>query len=549
MKYALSSPIYFTGFMATGKSRLGELTAAALGWEHFDSDTEIERQTERTISEIFAEEGEHYFRQLEVEIIHQLSRKEHAVISLGGGSLKNPEVMKIVKNRGHLVGLWAKPETILERVNRKNTRPLLAGLNDEEKLAKINHLLNERKALYAQADFQMESREDIPHHILIKRIVARLQLEDLNELSVDLGHRSYPIIIHENLNQHVGVLAERCDCANQYVVVTDANLKAIQKEAIQKLSNVLDKCKVFYFKPGEKEKNLSSINRLITYMLKNNFSRKTTIVAFGGGIVGDMAGFTASIYLRGIPFIQVPTTLLAMVDSSVGGKTGVNHRMGKNLIGTFYQPKAVAISLDVLKTLPSDEYLAGMAEVIKYGVIWDSAFFELLEEKTGSLLEKDFECLQKVVRRCCEIKAEVVAQDEKECGLRAILNYGHTFAHAIETYSGYNTLTHGFAVALGMRVAARLAVLLGKFLPSDEIRQNNLLDAFGMPAHFRIDKEAVWELMSRDKKVEGGVRNYILPVAIGSVERVSNISKKLVYEAWDAIRSEGTSSETPSPES
>jgi 3-dehydroquinate synthase len=536
--FHLPTRIYFTGFMATGKTRLSGLVGASLKWNVVDIDALIEKQTDRSISEIFEEEGEDAFRRMEVETIRDVSKRERVIISLGGGALKNPEVQKIVKSTGILIGLWATPETILERINRKDNRPLMANLSSEEKLTRIREMLVERKSLYELADFQIESTEKVPHHVLTKHIITRIQLEALKPLQVNLGDRSYPIYTHGNLENNIGALAAKVQVAEHFVVVTDQNLKQEQRGFLKNLTaslSISKKARVFYFKTGEQEKSLNSVNRLITYLLKHQYSRKTTIVAFGGGIVGDMAGFAAAIYLRGVNFIQVPSTLLAMVDSSVGGKTGVNHKLGKNLIGAFYQPSAVAISTNLLKTLPKAEFLAGIAEVVKYGVIWDASFFSYLEENVQTLLEQQEEVLTYTIEKCCAIKAEIVGQDERESGIRAILNYGHTFGHAIELAQGYNAIPHGHAVALGMRVAAQVAVSLNMISKEQELRQNTLLDRFGLPKQFDISPEQAWKIMGLDKKVDGKTRVYILPNKIGSVELVRDIDPHLIQDAWSVI--------------
>ncbi len=536
MEFKLPKRIYFTGFMATGKSRMAELTAAALKWKFYDTDLYIVTKTGLTISEIFENEGEAGFRKLELEALEELSKKRQAVIALGGGSLTQPKAVELVKNSGILVGLWAKPSTILERVNRKNTRPLLANLSDEKKMKKIVQMLEERKDYYDLADFQVESREDVPHHVLTHKIINRIRLESLKPLTVELAERSYPIYIEEKNLQLLPALSEKLELPSHYVIVTDVVLKEKHKEELKNLSAQLGNCRSFYFRTGEAEKSLVSINRLITYLLKHKYSRKTTLIAYGGGIVGDMVGFAASIFLRGVPFVQVPTSLLAMVDSSVGGKTGVNHRYGKNLIGSFYQPRAVMIQIAALKTLPHIEYLAGMAEVIKYAVIWDKNFFDFLWDNSEGILNKDPELLRKILKKCCAIKAQVVSQDEKESGIRAILNYGHTFGHAIETLAGYGNLTHGIAVARGMVVAMRLAVLLKKINPSAESKQLELLKKFDFPLKFNVNEESAWDIMGVDKKVEGDKRIYILPTEIGKVERVSGVAKELVHQSWQAIK-------------
>ncbi len=536
MNFKLPERIFFTGFMATGKSRLSELVSVALGWRFLDTDKLIEKETGFTINEIFSSKGEDYFRNLEQQILTKVCEEKQVVIALGGGTLKNPWAVNLIKQSGILIGLWATPETILERVNRKDTRPLLSNLNNDEKLKKIITMLDERKELYENADFKIESREDIPHHVLTKKIITRIQIEGSSPLIVDLKERSYPIYIHNRLDYHLAAVAEKTGCPTDYIIATDSNLKIHQRDLLRDLSLSLGKCRVFFFRPGEKEKNLSSVNRLYSYMLKHQFSRKTTLIALGGGVVGDMVGFVAATYLRGVPFIQFPTTLLSMVDSSVGGKTGVNHRMGKNLIGAFYQPKAVLINTSALSTLPEEEFKAGLAEVIKYAIIWDRNFFDTLMEKCDAILQKEPEILKQVIHRCCQIKAEVVSQDERESGIRAILNYGHTFGHAIETLNRYSQITHGLAVALGMRVAIRLAKNLNRVSSETEDLHNSLLDKFNMPKAWEVDKEKAWEAMALDKKVVQGKRLYILPSAIGKVDEVSEITKEEIFKAWESIQ-------------
>jgi 3-dehydroquinate synthase len=272
---------------------------------------------------------------------------------------------------------------------------------------------------------------------------------------------------------------------------------------------------------GEQYKNLDWANAIYTALLTNGFDRRSLIVALGGGVIGDLAGFAAATYMRGIPFVQVPTTLLAMVDSSVGGKTGVNHPMGKNMIGAFHQPRKVLMDLDVLRTLPKAEFLSGMAEVIKYGVIWDSAFFDYLDSNRDRVLGLDADALTHIVRRSCEIKAEVVGRDEREGGLRAILNFGHTVGHAIEKAENY-TMRHGEAVAIGMVYASRLAHLTGLCDASVPERVEKLIASYGLPTSLRTlsRKPTVQELMDTmqiDKKAEGGKVKFVLPKRIGEV--------------------------------
>ncbi len=541
MPLPLNRNIYFTGFMASGKSRIGSLTAASLGWKFFDIDKVIEEKIGKTVAQIFADLGEAAFRKMEVDALEEVSVQGPMVAALGGGTLVNPEAINVIRKTGVLVGLFASPDVILERVNRKkDSRPLLANLNNETKMAKIKELLSERKPLYELADFHFESDETIPHHILTRRIIHRLQIEELKPLRVHLNERSYPIYVEKNLAGHIDSIASKSGSAQRFIIVTDQNLRIHQKRMLEQLRSTLGDPRIFFFKPGEEEKNLKSLNKLFTFLLRHAYPRKTTLIAFGGGVVGDMVGFAAAIYLRGIDFIQVPTTLLSMVDSSVGGKTAVNHPLGKNLIGAFYQPKAVVISLEALTTLPSVEYLSGLAEVVKYGVIGDRDFFDFLNTNAVGILSRDPLVLKEMVLRSCSIKSEVVGKDERETveGGRAILNYGHTFGHAFELIAGYGNLPHGLAVALGMRVAARLAVQLGMLEATAETEQNILLNNLGLPRYFpyKFDEENAWEAMGLDKKVDDGARVYILPKQIGEVIPVRNIEKIQVLLALGCVR-------------
>lgn len=531
-----SRNLYFTGFMASGKSRIGEETARSLGWRFIDTDRYIEEKTGKSISEIFAQEGEKQFRALELETIKELSHLEHHVISLGGGTLTQPAIVEIVKSTGTLIRLNASVETLSERIGRKNTRPLMAGLNEEERKEKIRSMLADREKYYALADFSVESSEESSIDQTVIEVRNKAVAWEYKRVEVNTPSGRYPIFISPN---SLDLTARIIDSLNlsryDVMIVTDSNVAKAQAHNIRKLKNSVGRSELFVFPAGERQKNLETLNTLYSALLKKNFSRKTLLLQFSGGVVGDMAGFAAATYQRGIPFIQIPTTLLSMVDSSVGGKVAVNHPLGKNMIGAFYQPRAVMINLETLHTLPPPEYLAGMAEVIKYGVIRDPELFDVLEKNVSQLLNRDGELLAYVIERCCSIKAQVVGEDEKEEGIRAILNYGHTFGHAIEKVTEYEGFSHGVAISLGMRVAGRLATLLKLWQPEDEKRQKLLLDAYGFPKRFMIDKKEAWAAMGVDKKAERGKRVFILPERIGSVIKVTAPHHALVDKAWSVL--------------
>lgn len=536
----MNKHIFFTGFMASGKSRTGRALADRLGRPFIDTDAVIVERAGKSISEIFEQDGEAKFREMEHDVIAEISKNETAqVISLGGGALNNADNIKAIRNSGTLIRLWAKPEILSERISRKNTRPLLANLNDEERLAKIKVMLKEREPSYALADFSIESTNEPNDSHVVERILHILRFWQSHALDVlpSSGGR-YPIFIGKNITPDAACLLEgiRLAPTHDFLVCTDTTIAKVQNEMLQELRGQAGRCPVFKFQAGERNKTLHNLNQLYSFMLHRGYTRKSCLLQFSGGVVGDMAGFGAATYQRGIPFIQFPTTLLSMVDSSVGGKVAVNHAEGKNMIGAFYQPHAVVCDLSVLSTLPENEYLAGLAEIVKYGVIYDEDFFSYMEKNVNAIKNHDFNVLRHLIFRSCQIKAEVVSIDEKEAGLRVILNYGHTFGHAIEKVTNYERFSHGIAVSLGMRVAARAAVLLGKIDEQTERRQNALLDALGFPKTFNINVEAAWNAMAIDKKAEKGTRVYILPTKIGEVQKVVNINKDIIGKAWQVIQ-------------
>jgi 3-dehydroquinate synthase len=340
-------------------------------------------------------------------------------------------------------------------------------------------------------------------------------------VKVSLGDRSYDIELGANLDQ-AGERLRGLGLGNKLAIVTNPTVKKLYGNRVADSLTKAGFLVMFIEVPdGEQYKNLDWANSLYTMLLINGFDRKSALLALGGGVIGDLTGFAAATYMRGVPFLQAPTTLLAMVDSSVGGKTGVNHPMGKNMIGAFYQPRKVLMDLDVLKTLPFEELLSGMAEVIKYGVIRDEALFSYLEENRDRILSLNPGALEHIIRRSCEIKAEVVSQDEREGGLRAILNFGHTVGHAIEKAEQY-TMRHGYAVAIGMVYAARLASKTGLCDASVPERVEKLIKSYGLPADLSAlgRKPVVAELlkaMQIDKKAEGGKVKFVLPRRIGDV--------------------------------
>ncbi len=337
----------------------------------------------------------------------------------------------------------------------------------------------------------------------------------MTTLSVDLGERSYPIYIGASLLGRAEHFAPHLK-GDQVVIVTDENVGPLYLETLKRALAGMQ-CSTLTLPPGEHTKEIGVVNGIFDHLLERRINRDASLVALGGGVVGDITGFAAACYQRGVAFVQVPTTLLAQVDSSVGGKTGVNHRLGKNMIGAFHQPVCVVADTETLTTLPQRELSAGLAEVIKYGLIRDSAFFEWLEEHIDDLLLRKPEALQYAVRRSCENKAALVAADEKESGVRALLNLGHTFGHAFETGLGYGVWLHGEAVGAGMSLAAEFSRRLGWVDQATTRRIQDLISRARLPVHApsALSAQSVVELMSVDKKVIGGRVRLVLLEGIG----------------------------------
>ena len=356
----------------------------------------------------------------------------------------------------------------------------------------------------------------------------------MKTLTVELGDRSYPIFIDGGLLDREDVWGSYIKKKGNVVIVTNTTVctwyLSRLEDSVKRLGYKVSSC---ILPDGEKYKNLESFDRIMTFLLEHNCGRDTTLIALGGGVIGDLTGFAAASFQRGVDFIQVPTTLLSHVDSSVGGKTGINHPLGKNMIGAFYQPKAVIIDLNYLKTLPERELAAGMAEVIKYGIIWDNAFFKYLEERTDDIWNLDPEVIAEVVYKCCSIKAAVVHEDEREGGIRAILNLGHTFGHAIETFMGYGVWLHGEGVAVGIVMAARVALSRGSISSDEFERIVNLLKRNRLPVSKpeSMSTDDFLKLMVHDKKTVNDKIRYIIPDSLGRSSVKDDLTMTEIVEA------------------
>ena len=359
-------------------------------------------------------------------------------------------------------------------------------------------------------------------------------------ITVNLPQDSYAIAIYPDSIKELGNQMKQLNLGSKVLVISNPEIFGHYGEAC--LNSLKDAGFTTYshlIPAGEEYKTLESIQQVYDTAQANHLERSSTFVALGGGVVGDMTGFAAATWLRGVNFVQVPTSLLAIVDASVGGKTGVNHPQGKNLIGAFYQPKLVAIDPNLLKTLPEREFRAGMAEVIKYGVIWDQDLFTKLEhhEHLDRLDHVGDELLETIITRSCQAKAEVVSQDEKESGLRAILNYGHTIGHAVESLTHYKQFVHGEAVAIGMVAAGKIAVAMGLWTAEEAQRQDALISKAGLPTDIptKLAIADILETIKSDKKVKAGKVRFILPQAIGKVIITDQVTPEIISDALSLV--------------
>ncbi len=521
--------IILVGLMGAGKTSVGKMLARRLGKTFYDADHEIERMTGVKIPVIFEIEGEAGFRARESRVLAELAQKPDVVLATGGGAVLREDNRRLLQRHGVVVYLRAHPHDLWLRTRHDRNRPLL---QTADPLAKLKELFEQRDPLYREiADVVVDTGSQSVNS-LAHRLASRLSRQppgalhapdhmdstpmDMHTLEVALGDRAYPIHIGSGLLDQAQLIASRLPQKKAAIVTNDV----VGPLYLDRLKAALTACGVetvsIVLPDGEAHKDWTTLNRIFDALLEHRCERTTTLIALGGGVVGDIGGFAAAVFQRGMPFVQVPTTLLAQVDSAVGGKTAINHPAGKNMIGAFYQPLAVVADIATLHTLPDRELSAGLAEVIKYGAIGDLAFFEWLESNIDRLVGRDPAALAYAVEQSCRAKAEVVALDERESGPRALLNFGHTFGHAIETGLGYGVWLHGEAVAAGMVIAARLSQTLGCIGAHDVERLRALLARAKCPVDTPdLGPDRYLALMGHDKKVAGGRIRYILLRRLG----------------------------------
>ncbi len=537
----MSTPrrITLIGFSGTGKSTVARLLAQDLDWVAVDSDELIAAEVEKTIPEIFAEDGEVVFRRLEAEIFSRLTTQDRLVAAAGGGATTLNETRRGICQSGLVVCLEAMPRTIYSRLASGidgDERPLL-GRSDS--LTRISRLKAQRAPLYSQADFTVHTdaltAAEVAGEIsrwyrthadgafgLPGRIDSLASAPPLLPATIDApGARAfvraasgeYPAYVSWGALENLGEYAERASTARRVFLISDTNVLAVWGEpAVASLRDRGFTVYTYAVAPGDASKSLNQAGLAYDWLASHRAERRDAIIGLGGGMVTDLAGYVAATYLRGVPLIQVPSSLLGMVDAAIGGKTAVNHGGAKNIVGAFYQPRAVVADVSTLATLPRRELVEGFGEVVKHAFVRDPELLTLLEERLEELLALDPDLMTELVARNIEIKAEIVSADEREANTRELLNFGHTLGHAFEAAGGYEALLHGEAVSAGMLAAAEIGRRTGVTPDAVVQRLARLIDRAGMaqrpPAG--LDPDRVKMALSMDKKIIGGGQRWVL---------------------------------------
>ncbi len=559
--------IYLIGFSGTGKSTVGPVVARRLGFEFVDLDAQIERTAGRPVPEIFQTEGEDAFRRYETEALRRLAARDRLVVATGGGVVLRPENRRLMAESGLVICLEAQPETIARRLETlATTRPLLAG---PDPAARIAGLKEYRQPFYATADWVIQtdllSPEEVAAELIRAWELLRPRLDSAEgglfggwpgegreglapycpdtEAScvVRSSTGNYPVYVGWGNLAELGWRIRSLGLGGRAWVIADRTVWDAWGQRLQtSLAAARVEGRPLPVEPGEEHKSLAEAERLYGELSRGRAERQDIIIAFGGGVVGDLGGFVAATYLRGLPLIQVPTSLLAMVDAAVGGKVAVNLPVAKNLVGAFYPPRLVLADTELLTTLPTGELTAGWAEVIKHAVILDPDLFEQFRRVGGRAATRlDPETTPKLVGRSVAIKARVVSEDEHErTGLRMVLNFGHTVGHALEAVLGFGRIRHGEAVAIGMVAATRLSVAMGLLDTEAANQVEGLLADFGLPVRLPpgVDPAAIIDRIYYDKKVAGGRPRWVLLQRIGETVIRSDVPDSLVFDVLNTLR-------------
>lgn len=530
--------IFLTGFSTTGKTTVSALVAKRLGFGLADTDLEAERLAGRPVPGIFRDDGEERFRDLESAALQKVAQGSFQVIATGGGAVLRPENRQIMLQHGIIVCLEAKPETILSRLAAQTggtERPLLAG---DDPTSRVDALKQARAYAYAAADWTIHTDTLDPEAVAAEIIRAWQTLQPKLGGTFQAGGPAATVVTPgASYSVHVGAgilgdagrkMREAGLNGKAWVLADERAAERFGQPLLDSLGSAGYSAEIKLIASGERSKDLSVAGGIFRWLAERRAERKDAIVTLGGGVAGDLGGFVAATYLRGMPLVHVPTTLLAMTDSSIGGKTGVNLPEGKNLVGAFHQPRLVLADVETLGTLNERELVAGWAETIKHGLIRDPELFERLEAQADSLVRLEASPLVDILSRSVRVKAGVVSADEREDGLRMILNYGHTLGHALETAGNYHVLLHGEAVAIGMAGEARIANAIGLLSPEDRERQDRLIQRYGLPLQAPpLPVDRALASLSVDKKVQGKKNRWVLLEGIGRAVIRDDISPEL----------------------
>ena len=540
--------IILIGFATTGKTQVGRLVADRLGWGFLDTDDEIVRKEGKPIPDIFNQEGEAYFRRLERSILVTACQQEKNVIATGGGAVLDPQNRQLILRRGMVICLDAAPTTIYERLlqdtqnaTSPNIRPLLAVADP---LKRIMELKTQRQPYYAIANLTVNT-DDLPVESVADEVLKGWrQWSQHGDVSltpaaeVKTESRNCPIFVGWGCLEQLGSMMRRAGLSHRAMLVSDETvLSRYGERAMASLkAEGFDPC-ALGVPPGETTKSIENAVKIFDFLVEHRVEREDAIVALGGGVVGDLTGFVAATFLRGLPWVAVPTSLIAMVDASIGGKVAVNHPRGKNLIGAFHQPGMILADVQTLTTLAPRELISGWAEVIKHGIIQDAGLFSFLEENAPQLMALQPEATTEAVARSARVKARVVSEDEKETsGKRMLLNYGHTIGHALESATGYGHFLHGEAVAIGMMGVAHLSQRLGLVGKDIVERQRQLLQRFGLPLSAPgVNMELVLKAMELDKKTREGAIHWVMLRDIGEVITLHRVPQTEVIAVLEEL--------------
>lgn len=539
--------LFLVGLTGSGKTTVAPLVAARLGWPWVDLDQEIEARTGESIPEIFAR-GVAEFRRIEADVLAEIAAREPLVVATGGGAILEERNRALMRSAGTTVALDVAPETAIARITARGPfPPLLVG----DPVARWHALRADRAPFYAEADVLVDANHADPNWTAT-RIVAALAARgrlgaaaSVQAIPVPLPQAPYTITVGWGALGQLGAHIAALGLPPRVALITDATVADLFLAGITAaLQQAGITAQPIIIPAGEASKSLTHLGALYDALSAARFERGEAIVALGGGVVGDLAGFAAATYLRGVPLIHVPTTLLAQVDASIGGKTGINHPAAKNAIGAFYQPRAVISDPAALLALDARLVCEGWGEIVKYAAALDADLFAQLEAHADDLLSLAPDWITPIIARCAAIKAAIVSADEREAGPRILLNYGHTIGHALEAVTGYGTLLHGEAVFLGMAVAARLALRLGMVAPDFVARQDALARAVGAPHVLPpIAPEVIFAATRHDKKARGGRVRWVLPTAIGSATTRADVPDELVLAVLRELAAPGLPAE------